>query len=54
MKQYFALAISLAATITVTCNAQITEEDFDSIQLFTLRNSSGVDIKATNYGAIIT
>ncbi|WP_075086126.1 aldose epimerase family protein [Mariniblastus fucicola] len=29
-------------------------EDFDSIKLYTLKNASGVTVKATNYGAIIT
>ena len=29
-------------------------EDFDSIQLYTLRNRSGATVKVTNYGAIIT
>jgi len=36
-------------------NADQTKvEDFDSIQLYTLRNSSGMTVKVTNYGAIIT
>ena len=34
--------------------SQIKTEDFDQIQLFTLTNSSGVTIKITNYGAIVT
>ncbi len=29
-------------------------EDFDSIKLYTLRNQSGMTVKVTNYGAIIT
>jgi aldose 1-epimerase len=29
-------------------------EDFDSIQLYTLTNSKGMQVKITNYGAIIT
>ena len=34
--------------------SQIKTEDFDSIQLYTLTNSSGMTVKVTNYGAIIT
>ncbi|MFK8114801.1 MAG: aldose epimerase family protein [Rubripirellula sp.] len=34
--------------------AKTTIEDFDSIKLFTLKNDSGITIKVTNYGAIIT
>ncbi|NND98539.1 MAG: galactose mutarotase [Pirellulaceae bacterium] len=33
-------------------NAQV--DDFDSIQLFTLKNANGMTVKVTNYGAIIT
>lgn len=29
-------------------------EDFDSIQLYTLTNSKGMQVKVTNYGAIVT
>ena len=32
----------------------IVTTDFDSIQLYTLRNANGVTVKVTNYGAIIT
>ncbi len=34
--------------------ADIKSEDFDSIQLYTLTNPSGMVVKVTNYGAIIT
>lgn len=34
--------------------AETTTEDFDSIERFTLKNASGVTVKVTNYGAIIT
>jgi aldose 1-epimerase len=34
--------------------ADISVEDFDSIQLYTLKNPSGMTVKVTNYGAIIT
>lgn len=33
---------------------QPTAEDFDSVQLFTLKNDNGMTVKITNYGAIIT
>jgi aldose 1-epimerase len=36
------------------CAAQVSIEDFDSIKLYTLKNSSGVTIKVSNFGAIIT
>ncbi len=34
--------------------AGATVEDFDSIKLYTLKNESGMTVKVTNYGAIIT
>jgi aldose 1-epimerase len=34
--------------------AEIKSEDFDSIQLYTITNASGMTVKVTNYGAIIT
>jgi aldose 1-epimerase len=34
--------------------AEIKSEDFDSIQLYTLTNASGMTVRVTNYGAIIT
>jgi aldose 1-epimerase len=34
--------------------AEIAVEDFDQIQLYTLANSSGMKVKITNYGAIVT
>jgi aldose 1-epimerase len=34
--------------------AEIAVEDFDQIQLYTLVNSSGMKVKITNYGAIVT
>ncbi len=35
-------------------SAQIVEQDFDTIKIYTLKNASGVTIKVTNFGAIIT
>lgn len=34
--------------------AEVTVSDFDDIQLFTLKNSAGMEVKVTNFGAIIT
>ena len=52
---YFAL-LTLIFTVTFEGPAMshIKTEDFDNIQLYTLTNSSGMSIKVTNYGAIIT
>lgn len=46
------LICSLAA-VAATTHAQ-TMEDFDSIQLATLKNSQGMTVKVTNYGATVT
>lgn len=54
MKPY---ALTLCAALLIPplfASGQMTVEDFDSIQLYTLKNSSGVVVKVTNYGAIIT
>jgi aldose 1-epimerase len=48
------IATSLLASIAITSHAQVAVEDFDSIRLFTLRNASGIEIKVTNFGAIVT
>ncbi len=34
--------------------AEVKVQDFDSIQLYTMTNKSGMTVKVTNYGAIIT
>lgn len=44
----------LLVLFSTTGHAQITEDDFDSIRLYTLKNASGVQVKVTNYGATIT
>ncbi|MBD3672518.1 MAG: galactose mutarotase [Planctomycetaceae bacterium] len=41
-------------TLLITSSASAQIEDFDSIKLYTLKNKSGMTVKATNYGAIIT
>ena len=47
------LAIAVAAfCFPSNSNAQV--KDFDSIKLYTLKNDSGMTVKVTNYGAIIT
>ncbi|TWU41820.1 aldose epimerase family protein [Novipirellula artificiosorum] len=35
-------------------SGEVAVEDFDSIKLYTLKNSSGMTVKVTNFGAIIT
>ncbi|MCR9293260.1 MAG: galactose mutarotase [bacterium] len=50
----FSLAVLLAASNTAASNALGQVEDFDSIKLYTLKNSSGMTVKVTNFGAIIT
>ncbi len=34
--------------------AGVSVEDFDSVKLYTLKNAHGMEVKVTNYGAIIT
>jgi aldose 1-epimerase len=51
MKRCF-LAFLFSLVALSSLFAQI--EDFDSINLYTLRNSQGMLVKVTNYGAIIT
>jgi aldose 1-epimerase len=50
------LSVSLACICNVlmafSSHAQI--EDFDDIKLYTLKNKSGMTVKITNYGAIVT
>lgn len=48
------IACALLASFATLSHAQIVEDDFDSIRLFTLRNASGVEVRITNYGAIVT
>jgi len=46
----FALLLSLASR----SHAEVSVGDFDDIQLYTLKNSAGMEVGVTNYGAIIT
>lgn len=52
------VALLLLTSLTLFSNvpaiADVQVDDFDEILLFTLTNNSGVTVKATNYGAIIT
>ncbi len=54
MKSIKALLLGLAIAIAQPASAQISVSDFDSIQLYTLKNTAGMTVKITNYGAIIT
>lgn len=54
MKSTIILALTASAGICASVAAQVPVEDFDSIKLYTLKNSSGVTVKVTNFGAIIT
>ncbi|MCA9249282.1 MAG: galactose mutarotase [Planctomycetales bacterium] len=47
------LSIALFASAPALSHA-VDVEDFDSIQLYTLKNRSGMTVQVTNYGAIIT
>ncbi|TWU24545.1 aldose epimerase family protein [Bythopirellula polymerisocia] len=47
----FAVLMNL---LTQLASAEVSVADFDSIEVFTLTNSNGMVVKATNYGAIIT
>ncbi|MEL6895873.1 MAG: aldose epimerase family protein, partial [Planctomycetota bacterium] len=49
----FVFAIALLV-LCPTLAAQESVQDFDAIKLYTLKNDSGMTVKITNYGAIIT
>ncbi len=53
IRRFAALLICLPALLLTNAHAQ-TLEDFDSIQLATLKNSRGMTVKVTNYGATVT
>lgn len=56
MKNLIACVLcALLCTLTSTSRVAAQQvDDFDSIQLYTLTNSKGMQVKITNYGAIIT
>lgn len=47
-------SIGVALTMAFCFPVQVAVDDFDDIKLFTLKNSHGMVVKITNYGAIIT
>lgn len=53
MMRFCLAALALSCALGTIARGQ-TVEDFDSIQLFTLKNDSGMTVKVTNFGAIIT
>lgn len=53
MTRFCLAAFGLVCALTTIARGQ-TVEDFDSIQLYTLKNSSGMTVKITNYGATVT
>lgn len=53
IRKTLALSFCLATMILSSARGQ-TMEDFDSIQLATLKNSHGMVVKVTNYGATVT
>jgi aldose 1-epimerase len=44
----------IASVILFTSTALAQVKDFDSIKLYTLKNESGMTVRVTNYGAIVT
>ena len=48
------LSVLLLMATATAVRAEVSVEDFDSIQRYTLKNASGMTVKVTNYGAIIT
>ncbi|WP_339730750.1 aldose epimerase family protein [uncultured Gimesia sp.] len=48
----FSLFTAVVLCLAAPARGQV--EDFDSIKLYTLKNNSGMTVKVTNYGAIIT
>lgn len=54
MKPIASLCLLISLTFTSLALAAISVQDFDSIKLYKLKNSAGMEVKITNYGAIIT
>jgi len=54
MKLDICIAMVLTLGIGMSVLAKTQVSDFDSIKLYTLTNASGMTVKVTNYGAIIT
>ena len=54
-KSIYTLSVLLMLAVCgCTSLDQADVSDFDSIKLYTLKNQSGMEVKVTNYGAIIT
>lgn len=54
-KSIYTLSVLLMlAVCACTSMDQADVSDFDTIKLYTLKNQSGMEVKVTNYGAIIT
>ena len=51
LRPHVAVVLILLASYA---HAEPTVSDFDSIKLYTIKNKSGMTVKVTNYGAIIT
>ncbi len=54
MKRHTATIALIAVALFCGRTFAVDVEDFDSIKLYTLKNRSGMTVKVTNYGAIIT
>ena len=54
MKTLTQILLTLIVVFALPGRASAQVEDFDTIKLYTLKNSSGMTVKVTNYGAIIT
>jgi aldose 1-epimerase len=50
----FRIILAVACFFSLRCTSHAEVSDFDSIQLYTLKNEHGMTMKVTNYGAIIT
>ena len=54
MKTTLTVTATLVLGLCATAGGETQIEDFDTIKLYTLTNRSGMTVKVTNYGAIIT
>ena len=54
MMKLLSYSTVFVATVLMSVGSYAQVEDFDSIQLYTLKNKSGMTVKITNYGATVT
>ena len=54
MMKLLSYSIVFVTTVLMSVGSYAQVEDFDSIQLYTLKNQSGMTVKITNYGATVT